>query len=313
MPASEDGPAQPRTFRVRPANLANTAELSGATFAETAAAALAPAFLRDAPGPAPCRMPEIVVLGTGRHAADPAQDCMLRELGNVRYVQHPLELGLLRHAGLDLVIVETSTGAAYDVPHLVSVLRSDPRIGIVVRVHGHAERLAATRAGADLCVSSRLAAAALKHELQEVLAYYGRPPSPRAPAPEPGVPAQATAQAVQTPAGWRLSACGWLWHAPNRRHITLTAQERQVVLALLAQQQSDSLPAGPSAEPGHQAQPLGTRQLTMAVCRLRRKFNAVGVTAPIRSIRGRGYMLSAPCAREGEAPALVTQAGGAAG
>lgn len=112
------------------------------------------------------------------------------------------------------------------------------------------------------------------------------------------------AEAEPPAAGWSLVSRAWEVQSPEGRRIPLTTSERALILALRAapdQRLSHAeLASAISTIPGKEiACPdttglsgSQTRRFSVMVSRLRKKFLAVGLETPVRTIRGRGYELT---------------------
>ena len=107
------------------------------------------------------------------------------------------------------------------------------------------------------------------------------------------------------PGDWRLVSAGWEVQSPDGRRISLTSAERALMLALhaapnrklshaeladeIVKQQGRSI----IRRSDMKAAALDVRRLSVMVSRLRKKFLAVGLETPVRTLRGVGYELTA--------------------
>lgn len=93
--------------------------------------------------------------------------------------------------------------------------------------------------------------------------------------------------------GWRFDAGGWRLHAPSGRAVELSRSERCVLQKLFA---ANGEPVSRDAlivELGESLDTFDAHRLEMLVHRMRRKVaEALGEPLPLRSVRGRGYVLT---------------------
>ncbi|HYG44449.1 MAG TPA: response regulator transcription factor [Bordetella sp.] len=171
---------------------------------------------------------------------------------------------------------------------LLSRLRTSPTLGIVVvgATLGVESRLRCLQSGADICLPDPVD----NRELACVLlALARRLPGPPATAPEEPETAQ------ENFSRWELRDQSWTLMSPAGIAISLSANERLVVRALLdvtgravgraelnQQLQADS----------NVGRTGGTRSIDVIVSRLRRKAELAGVILPIRTVYGSGYLFA---------------------
>ncbi len=97
---------------------------------------------------------------------------------------------------------------------------------------------------------------------------------------------------VLAPPGWHIPAGRWELHAPDGGHVPLNLAERRVLTRLLA---TPGDPVSRDELIAHISEPLeefDPHRLDMLVHRLRRKIeDRLGVTVPLRSVRGCGYVI----------------------
>ena len=99
--------------------------------------------------------------------------------------------------------------------------------------------------------------------------------------------------AAQATSGWHLAAGGWRLHAPSGRTVDLSRSERSVLQRLFV---ADGEPVSREAlivELGESLDTFDAHRLEMLVHRMRRKVaEALDERLPLRSVRGRGYVLT---------------------
>ncbi|MFD4836228.1 response regulator transcription factor [Achromobacter sp. NPDC058515] len=195
-----------------------------------------------------------------------------------------LELfGLLHGGGCDAVVLDI--GASGEIGYaLVARLRGSAPLGIVVAGQGMSvdSRLRCLQSGADACLPDPQD----PRELACILLSLAR----RLPATE------AMSQAEETATGqWELRDQGWTLAAPSGTAISLSANERLIVRALLEVAGRavgrDELGAGLQAEGGG-VRASSSRSIDVIVSRLRRKAELAGVMLPIRTVYGSGYLFA---------------------
>lgn len=140
----------------------------------------------------------------GRSVAAPRLSALvnlLRELGvATQVVTQPAQLAIADAPGPRIVIIDGLSSAEYDVPYLIAVLRAHRRMGIIVVVDDHAQRLQAVRAGADLGWLFPIRADALRIEIQALAVHYAAPARPEAAAAPVPVVSSGTEAAPATDA-----------------------------------------------------------------------------------------------------------------
>lgn len=103
----------------------------------------------------------------------------------------------------------------------------------------------------------------------------------------------ASPSAAEAVGGWRLEAGGWRLHAGSGRAVELSRSERCVLQRLFA---ANGEPVSRDAliiELGESLDTFDAHRLEMLVHRMRRKVaEALGEPLPLRSVRGRGYVLT---------------------
>lgn len=95
---------------------------------------------------------------------------------------------------------------------------------------------------------------------------------------------------------WTLAEAGWKLQAPDGRRVDLNAAERMVLERLFAEPgtviERETLLAGLGQLDGS-SQPAEPHRLDMLIYRLRRKIEAARLPElPLRTVRGRGYVLA---------------------
>lgn len=195
-----------------------------------------------------------------------------------------LELfGLLNGGGYDAVVLDV--GDSGEVGYaLVARLRGSAPLGIVATGRGMSvdSRLRCLQSGADACLPEPRD----PRELACILLALAR----RLPA------AADLPQAVEASAGqWELRDLGWTLAAPSGTTISLSANERLIVRALLDMAGKtigrDELGDELRAE-GSGVRSSGSRSIDVIVSRLRRKAEQAGVMLPIRTVYGSGYLFT---------------------
>lgn len=92
---------------------------------------------------------------------------------------------------------------------------------------------------------------------------------------------------------WRVDMESWALYAPSGRYVELTRSERSILRCL---QMANGEPVSREvliAELGESVEAFDAHRLEMIVHRLRRKVaSALGEPLPLRSVRGRGYVLT---------------------
>lgn len=98
--------------------------------------------------------------------------------------------------------------------------------------------------------------------------------------------------APEHPRGWHLDAGGWRLHAPSGRAVELSRSERCVLQRLFAANGEPVSRDTLIVELGESLDTFDAHRLEMLVHRMRRKVaEALGEPLPLRSVRGRGYVL----------------------
>jgi len=200
----------------------------------------------------------------------------------------PLELfNLLATDGYDAAVLDIDwldeVGYA-----LISRLSTAPGLGVIV-LGSHLtleNRLRCLQSGADACLSHPVD----YRELMAVLMALAR----RLPGRE-HVAAMAAEPFVRTAdaGAWDMRDQNWTLVAPNGVSISLSANERHIVRTLLEaageavtrEELSRYL-----ADTGNRTG--GSRSIDVIISRLRRKAEALGVSLPIRTVYGSGYLFA---------------------
>jgi DNA-binding response OmpR family regulator len=195
-----------------------------------------------------------------------------------------LELfGLLNGGHHDAVVLDI--GASGEIGYaLVARLHGSAPLGIVVIGKGMSvdNRLRCLQSGADACLPDPQDPRELVCML---LALARRLPAAVDPAQEP-----------QASSGqWELRDQGWTLAAPNGVTLSLSANERLIVRALL---KTAGRAVGRDAlgdelqVDGAAARASSARSIDVIVSRLRRKAEQAGVVLPIRTVYGSGYLFT---------------------
>ncbi|WP_427183821.1 winged helix-turn-helix domain-containing protein [Bordetella bronchialis] len=105
---------------------------------------------------------------------------------------------------------------------------------------------------------------------------------------------------ASTAAKWRLLDQGWTLISPKDEALTLTASERQLMLALMTSPERIVTRDGPlfitaRDDIARQGSARDKRTLDVMVSRLRQKAARQNMTLPIRSVRGKGYCFAGEC------------------
>jgi len=173
---------------------------------------------------------------------------------------------------------------------LLSRLRASPALGIIVigASMGVDTRLRCLQSGADICLPDPVDS----RELACVLLALARrlPGRTSAAVEETEIPDGPTAR-------WELRDQNWTLMSPAGVAISLSANERLVVQALLdvtgravgRAELNQRLEAD-----SHVGRTGGARSIDVIVSRLRRKAELAGVILPIRTVYGSGYLFANP-------------------
>jgi DNA-binding response OmpR family regulator len=95
-------------------------------------------------------------------------------------------------------------------------------------------------------------------------------------------------------AGWRLPQGSWRLHAPDGRSVLLNLLERSLMTRLLARPGQLVSHAELIVEVAASGENFDQHRLEMLIHRLRRKVEQqLGESLPLRSVRGRGYVMLA--------------------
>ena len=204
--------------------------------------------------------------------------------------------GVGDHPGTDANCLVVFLCPASRFPQLTIAVRNvNPRARIVALLPcvDHEALEQAIVAGVDACWHAGAGA----HLLADALRRQAEPlrDAPRA-SIEPATALVAVQAAPVAGAEWRLSMRGGLVHSPQGASVPLTTAEREIVQALW-QAPERRLGHGTLLKTVDPAADLissaaARRRLSVLVSRLRKKFHAAGIPAPVRSVRGSGYELS---------------------
>lgn len=161
-------------------------------------------------------------------------------------------------------------------------LRSVGKMGIIMLSARTAidDRVRALQGGADVYLTKPV-------DLRELLAVVTSL-TRRLAVPEP----QPISTTEVAPSPWSLSADGWVVIAPNGTTLPLTAQERAFLVrlwqcvgeAVSREELAIALDSDPYEYDFH--------RLDTLVSRLRRKASDIGLTLPLRAVRGTGYAIT---------------------
>lgn len=195
-----------------------------------------------------------------------------------------LELfGLLNGGHHDAVVLDV--GASGEIGYaLVARLRGSAPLGIVVVGRGMPVdgRLRCLQSGADACLPDPQD----PRELVCILLSLAR----RLPIAEAASPAE-----VMSNGRWELRDQGWTLVAPTGTTLSLSANERLIVRALLdvagRAVGRDALGSELQVE-GAAMRSSSARSIDVIVSRLRRKAEQAGVMLPIRTVYGSGYLFT---------------------
>lgn len=169
---------------------------------------------------------------------------------------------------------------------IVSHLRAVPGVRMVlVTARGQLkDRLDGLRRGAD----AYLVKPVHLDELAETLRALNRRAGPGA---APAVPAPATPSTTL----WRLAEGDWVLTDPAGRRMTLTSTERAFITRLFASPGSEVSRADLILALGGDSFDFSAHRVDAIAHRLRRKAQRVGMTLPLHSVRGIGYVFAEPC------------------
>jgi DNA-binding response OmpR family regulator len=107
-------------------------------------------------------------------------------------------------------------------------------------------------------------------------------------------PGQVRKRHVVAPDPWRLADASWRLHAPDGRSVPLNLLERRLLTRLFA---ADNEPVGHEeliSELSASAENFDRHRLEIVIHRLRRKVDSrLGLSLPLRAVRGVGYMMLA--------------------
>ncbi|MCD0504694.1 winged helix-turn-helix domain-containing protein [Bordetella petrii] len=200
----------------------------------------------------------------------------------------PLELfNRLGGDAYDAVVLELSELGEIGYA-LVSRLRTSSTLGIVVvgADLGLETRLRCLQSGADVCVPG----APDSRELAGVMLALARRLAASQPVvlddPEPR---------DEPAARWELRDQSWTLMSPSGVAISLSANERLIVRALLdvAGRAVGRMELGKQLESDSSlSRASGSRSIDVIISRLRRKAELAGVTIPIRTVYGSGYLFT---------------------
>ncbi|KRC75080.1 Transcriptional regulatory protein OmpR [compost metagenome] len=195
-----------------------------------------------------------------------------------------LELfGLLGGDHFDAVALDIGTAGEIGYA-LVARLQGSAPLGIVVMGRNMSVdgRLRCLQSGADACLPDPQD----PRELAGILLSLAR----RLPAPADLAPPESTGAAQ-----WELRDQGWTLAAPTGTTLSLSANERLIVRALLEVAGRtvgrDALGDELRVEGGG-ARSSSVRSIDVIVSRLRRKAEQAGVLLPIRTVYGSGYLFT---------------------
>ncbi|CAE6864242.1 hypothetical protein R69746_07986 [Paraburkholderia aspalathi] len=238
---------------------------------------------------------------------------------------HPAELALNgTHKVIgdaSVLIIDSPDCPGYDVLHLIAVMRGFTRMGIIVLVKNHRERLRTVAAGADLGLRLPLAPECLDAQLRELFQYYGSTAEGHIREAggqtlcngdhmagdddtgddadfEPDSPSgERNNNAGIPPETWRLNSAGWVLESPDHRSLVLTSQERALLAAMLGNPGNRITHAHwRQLNPAYE-RAAGAGALAVIISRLRGKAAAQELTIPIRADRREhAYQFCAPCA-----------------
>lgn len=226
----------------------------------------------------------VLMMSPDEVSRNAAVSTMLQAGISARGCSTSLELfGLLNAGPYDGVVLDI--GASDEIGYaLVARLRGSAPLGIVVAGRGMSvdSRLRCLQSGADACLPDPQD----PRELACILLALAR----RLPA------AAAIPSTVEAADGqWELRDQGWTLAAPTGTTISLSANERLIVRALLKVAGRavgrEELGAGLHAEGGG-ARASSARSIDVIVSRLRRKAELAGIMLPIRTVYGSGYLFA---------------------
>lgn len=101
---------------------------------------------------------------------------------SITIATHPIELIHAKNSdrAINILVIDCVESSAFDIPHLISVIRADRHTGIIVLVENHIQRMKALAAGADLAMRLPLEMDRFLLEVREIAGYYmGTPVNPR--------------------------------------------------------------------------------------------------------------------------------------
>ncbi|WP_235816803.1 response regulator transcription factor [Bordetella ansorpii] len=200
----------------------------------------------------------------------------------------PLELfGLLEEVDCHIVVLDLSELGELGYA-VITRLRGAADLGIIVTGAQLTleARLRCLQSGADACLPSPVD----ERELACVTVALARRLLPTIGAHvEPDLP---------TDTGrWELRDQDWTLIAPAGVHLSLSANERLIVRALLdlsGRSIGRADLAAQLASEGEAGRTTGARSIDVIISRLRRKAELAGVTLPIRTVYGSGYLFANP-------------------
>ncbi|WP_409558534.1 response regulator transcription factor [Achromobacter sp.] len=226
-----------------------------------------------------------LVMSPDETVRGPAVSTLLQAGISARGCSTSLELfGLLSGGGNDAVVLDL--GASGEIGYaLIARLRGSTPLGIVVIGRGMSvdSRLRCLQSGADACLPDPQD----PRELVCILLSLGR----RLPVAEPAPAAEDTGNGR-----WELRDQGWTLVAPTGVTLSLSANERLIVRALLdvagRAVGRDALGDELQVE-GAATRASSARSIDVIVSRLRRKAEQTGLMLPIRTVYGSGYLFTA--------------------
>lgn len=254
-------------------------------------------------------------------------------LESARVATKPAELFTGREP-LDLhgiLIIDCVEHDFYDIPRLISFLRSQRCSGIMVAVRSHRERRAAIEAGADIAFRLPLLPLSFLAEVHDLMEYYASIEEPPVQAHVHDTadlePRHGTAFS-RNPIGSDLG-CGAMepvvalnegnrkapkpqfraeptWQlvagprpfvkSPEGREVSLTRQEYSFIDALFKAEDRRVTHRAWQVLSGKPEDMEGQQKmLAVVVSRIRRKFFDAGIELPLKADRGRGYWFHGDC------------------
>ncbi len=170
-------------------------------------------------------------------------------------------------------------------------LRENPAIGIImVTARGSTvDRVVGLELGADAYLVKPVEMRELEAQAKALLRRLETSSSAAAPSQQP------SSQPAADEASWVLDATAWALTSPAGVRVSLTSMEMKLVSLLAGQARQPATRDQISVALYNRRWNPDDRSIDTVVGRLRHKVeNAIGETAPVKSVHGVGYVFSAP-------------------